>query len=292
MRETVTSLRKIILLTLILLIIVFNIERLDFGKENLIDIEDFVYIIVTFAMLTILSIPLLRRLSTFLLTSMWIGVYLLVKLVFFGVGSFIGGLDTYVTVTGIAFVAVSVVLIKELVRNLDSHERMIEQITFPGIERRISKLEEANDNIKTEFIRSRRHDRPLSVLILKPEGQVSNKDLHNAVKEIQRAMMDRFVMASLAKVLSKEARRTDMILEQEDNNRFVLLCPETQMAGSIKLAERIQAVIKEQLGVTVICGSASFPDEALTFDELLQKAEANLNQTTAKVELPVYEVAK
>ncbi|MGE5223454.1 MAG: GGDEF domain-containing protein [Omnitrophica WOR_2 bacterium] len=286
-----TSLRKIILLTLILLIIVFNIERLDFGKENLIDIDDFVYLVVAIAALSILTIPILRRLSTYLLTFLWVGVYIMIKLAFFGYRSFIGGLDTYLTVTGIAFVAAAVVLIKEMVKSLDSYERMIEQITFPGIERRVSKLEEANDSIKTEFIRSRRHDRPLSVLILQLDGQVSNLELRNTVNEIQRAMMNRFAMASLAKVLSKEARRTDMILEQEENDRFILVCPETQLDGSIKLAERVQVMIKERLGVSVAFGSASFPNEALTFDELLHKAETNLKQSN-KVELPMYEVVK
>jgi len=54
------------------------------------------------------------------------------------------------------------------------------------------------------------------------------------------------------------------------------LCPETNAASSEILRQRIQTAVKSSLGVSLTIGVASFPDDALTFEELLHKASAKL----------------
>jgi hypothetical protein len=44
-------------------------------------------------------------------------------------------------------------------------------------------------------------------------------------------------------------------------------------ASTEVLVQRIQAAAQHELGVTLVCGAASFPDGALTFEDLLSQAE-------------------
>ena len=90
-------------------------------------------------------------------------------------------------------------------------------------------------------------------------------------------MVSRFVSVSLAKIITREARRTDLIISQgEGDNRFLILCPETKGRDTINLAERIRSTVMDRLGVDINYGIASFPEEALTYEELLQRAEFQL----------------
>jgi hypothetical protein len=62
-------------------------------------------------------------------------------------------------------------------------------------------------------------------------------------------------------------------LEDRKNERFIIICPEVDQAGASFLAEKVCTVIERNLGVDVRCGAASFPDMALTFEELIAQAE-------------------
>ena len=48
------------------------------------------------------------------------------------------------------------------------------------------------------------------------------------------------------------------------------------------LAERIAAAVDESLNTDIDWGCAAFPDEALTFDDLLQTAQKRLGQSVSK----------
>jgi GGDEF domain-containing protein len=100
-------------------------------------------------------------------------------------------------------------------------------------------------------------------------------------------MMARYVITSLARIISKQLRRTDMVLDQHERGRFIIISPDTSASSSETLAQRIKSAAAEQLGVTVSCGVASFPDEALTFEELVHQAETGL-QPESLSKLPAY----
>ena len=139
------------------------------------------------------------------------------------------------------------------------------------------KVHAAKEEINTEFIRSRRHQHPLSLLVVRPETKLTEAELKKATQEIQKHMISRFVSVSLAKIISREARRTDLIVSQsESDHRFLILCPETRGTDTINLAERIRSTVMDRLGININYGIASFPEEALTSEELLQRAEFQL----------------
>jgi hypothetical protein len=63
----------------------------------------------------------------------------------------------------------------------------------------------------------------------------------------------------------------------------MVLCPETDFPNASLLAQRIAQAIKERTSLRVLWGVAAFPEEALTFEDLLQKARERL---TDSISLP------
>ena len=103
------------------------------------------------------------------------------------------------------------------------------------------------------------------------------KVFKTSCREVQQAMMNTYVSRSMAQTLSKYIRRTDLIMEQTDQERFVILCPDTNATDVALLAEYLQVVAQEELSTSVVCGTATFPDEAITFEELMRQAETRLD---------------
>lgn len=105
--------------------------------------------------------------------------------------------------------------------------------------------------------------------------------MQRAFLDIQRNLAKRYVFARLTQIINEKSRRTDLIFKQDRNSRFIILCPETDLSHSTTLAQRIQSASRDSMGVSVAWGMASFPDEAVTFADLLQKAELKLLKTAA-----------
>ena len=73
------------------------------------------------------------------------------------------------------------------------------------------------------------------------------------------------------------ALQTDLLI-QDHIGRFIILCPETDLENARFLAERTYKIIEERTGQLVHYGVASFPDEALTFEDLLHLARDRSKQ--------------
>ena len=89
-------------------------------------------------------------------------------------------------------------------------------------------------------------------------------------------LLSRYVTSNLIQLVDNELRRTDMIIEQPGSNQLILLLNDTNAEGTNVLVERIQQLSNLKLGVSVHCSYATFPDEALTFEELVNQAETFL----------------
>lgn len=282
-----TRLRKSIIFLVLHLAIVFNLERLDLNGENVVNIQSFVYGLILFSILSNIVFTFFQDHSVYFSILIWMAAYFGLKIFIFNQQPLYGDVYTYLTITEMTLITITLFLVKDLTRNLGDFEAVIEKVTLPKYGERILPLKSADEEIKTEFIRSRRHNRPLSVMKIEVDLTSRKADLQRVVKDVQQIMVKRFLVASMAQLITKEARRTDMILEKDSDGSFVLLCPETSAQGTTILAERIQTMAQERLGVDVHIGAASFPDEAVSFEELLQKAEFNVMNNGA---MPVYQL--
>ncbi len=165
--------------------------------------------------------------------------------------------------------------------NLREFEVLFESLSSSTYPNRTLDMTSAGDRIQTEMTRSRRYSRPLSVLILRlshTDGATHRQQL----QRLERDLFERFAMAKVGQIINNHARQTDLIM-RDTAGRFVILCPETASDDCGVLAERIRAAVSGDMGDRVSWGIASFPQETLDFEELMQKAVQRLNQKSEPV---------
>lgn len=277
------KLKLSLIVLLVYLTLIFNLERLEYkaGFTGM-GVHTFVYMLVLFAIISLLGVPSPQKLSLFPFLLFWAVVYFILRYTIFNDNLVWGGINTYITITEIIILLIAVAIGDHVARNLREFEQFVEKVTIPGLGNRILSKESANEELKTEFIRSRRHKRPLALLVVQASSGSFQAELKRAVMEIQRRMTDRFIAASLAQVINNEARRTDMIINLEDEGLYVIVCPETGADGTLRLGQRIQSVAMHRIGVPISFGTASFPKDALTYEDLLEKAQLSLGQSLAE----------
>lgn len=274
-----THLRKSIVNLIACLAVFYNIERMDFGQNNVVNIATFVYVLATIAVLFTVRSRRLARISTFALIATSIGAYLIVGLWMFRKHGFWHHANIYLMISEVTFLSILVWMAHGLTRSMCDFEEAVANITLAGVSRPPKLLEEGMKQVQDQMYLSRRYDRPLSVVVVECDPHSVEVMLNHAVRDVQQAMMSRYVASGMVRVLDGELRRTDLVLQHKESGRFVLVCPETDGISLSSLIDRIRTAATENLGVSVSCGIASFPDGALTFDELLNKAEHQLDKT-------------
>jgi len=261
----------------------FNLERLE-AKAGIggVSVHTFVYILMISAVVFIFLLSKIQRFSVFIFLFFWSFVYFALRLTIFNDSPVFGGMSTYITVTELAILLMAIALAYRCTKYLGEFEKFVEEVYIPNLGKRILKMDNASEEIKTEFIRSRRHQLPMALVAIEPSSTTKKEEaeIKKAVEEIQRHMTSRFIAASLAKIIMSEARRSDLIINQGDDGQFFILCPETKGNNSVVLAERIRLAAEEHLGIHIKYGVASFPEEAYTFEELVQRATLQLNLDT------------
>lgn len=132
-------------------------------------------------------------------------------------------------------------------------------------------------SIREEIRRAARYNRPLSILILDVDNFKSFNDTYG---HPQGDLMLRHI----SRLLKENLRLVDKV-GRYGGEEFVVLMPETHKDDAFRLAERIRAAIEAQGALfindrwvyrTVSIGVASFPEDGLNSDEILQLADKAL----------------
>lgn len=259
------------------LAIFFNIERLDIGGENAVNIQSFVYALGMVAVLSVLLIPIFRRAPVFIAVITWLAVYLLLKLTFFDDKPLVGDGLVYLTITEMTFLVILV-----LVSNLVSHgvgefENAVEQLTLAEDGHLLEDLDSGRESIHTEITRSRYYERPISVLVIIADRPTMQSRLAQMIGEMQQKIAALYSKARLARLVRKELRLMDQIYLDRQSDNLVVLCPEIDAAAATLMVERVQSVMDRE-GIEAQIGWASFPDDGLTFDRLLAYSEESIHR--------------
>jgi hypothetical protein len=257
---------------------VFNIERLDFAnRQDIINLDSFLYVLISIFVISVIAYPWFSRYSVYIPLALGLGAYLLCKTVFFGQHPLWGGMYTYISVTEMTFVGILISLAHHLARRLCEFEQSVENMMLQDFERRVQTLDGAAEEVKNYMLFSRRYKRPLSVVVVEPEPDTVRFAMNSIIKDLQRAMINRYVIAKIGSTIGSAIRRTDLLIVQPERNRYIILCPETDDEEIDVLTERIQAATDRRIGISIKYGKALFPHEGLTLDDLLGKAESNLD---------------
>jgi hypothetical protein len=263
---------------LIGLTFLFNLHWLNFGSTGAPGMDRFIYPLAFAAVLSILLIPIFAQVSPAVSLVFWLGVYLALKLTVFSGRPLFGQVYTYLTLTELALLLVLVYLAHRVVGALQQFQRAVEFVTLAQGETRIPTVEESLEPINAEINRSRHSNHAFSVILATPQAQDMQAVLPRLVAEAQQRILQQYVIARLAQTLRSELRRMDMVLEDRKKGRVVIVSPEVDAAGAEALLHRLSAAVNDRLGVGMKYGTASFPDRALTFDDLVRAAEQELRQ--------------
>ncbi len=265
-----------LILLILTLALFFNIERLDLNQVNNINLQSFVYLLITVAVISILIFPVFTRFRIVWTVSLWMLVYIFLKIVFLENRSLFGGINTYLTATEAFFVIGITAIAHRLARELIMFRRATEQITLLMSGKNLQDVERASEDIHREMTRSRHYHRPMSVIVLEPKGEKFKVNVDEIITEIQRETAVQYTRAKIAQDLQKQLRLMDMVLFDKQNHQFVIVCPEVNADGAKPVISKISNQL-HKIGVDAQLGSATFPDEGLTFASLMNEARQKMN---------------
>ncbi len=272
------EIRRRLFLLFLFIVLIFNLERLDVQNASIINFAPYFYLLVILNLLLPLISSPFRKASVYILLGLWGAIYLACWLYFSRSPSLIGNVQ--VTVIEFLLLEATVWLMYSLVEAMEKADTTLNTLLLDVFAGRTMNMEEADIWIKREMNRARRHNRPLSVLVL--ELQNVELEANSAfVKQFEREMIKQFAIARVAQVIGDYIRRTDMVIKGE-NHRFIVLMPDTDKEGAHISTKRILDEVYAQFNTHMRFGLASFPQDALTFEELVNKATSQPSFTSSE----------
>ncbi len=249
----------------------YNIEKL-FGVIN---IATFVYVMVfVYAVLLILVRPL-QRLAFHWLLLLSLVPYFLLKVL--SDRPFIDGANLPLTVTEICAVLITIALVRQIVLGFGEVRQTLVDLTLGRLKHQAYPFDEGQGQIYHEIRRARRFKREAALLAISPTNQSVKLSLNRFIQEAQREIIDQYVDARIAELLVDELGDSGIIVQRD--NHFITLLPESDREDAIEVANRLKSIASESLGLKFEIGIATFPDEAVTFETLLESAEEKMSHS-------------
>lgn len=268
-----TNLKRSFFWAAIYLAVIFIFGQMDYSDRPIINFASYFYLAVLVAVPVTLFFPSISRVSSFVPLAVWAGVYLiLLQMINRDLSANAG--EFPVIILEFVLLEAGVWFAHQLALQIGHAESIMDALALSAFPNRAHDIESERQRIKIELTRSRRYHRPLSLVVIESESE-DQKTTREMLKSVQQDLLNRFTSARVGQIIDDRIRQTDLVL-RDHRGRFVILCPETNLDNTILLAKRIAQAVKERTNLHVLWGVAAFPEEALTFDDLLQKASERL----------------
>jgi hypothetical protein len=259
------------------LTILFNITRFEITGWNLIDFHLSLFILAGIIAIAIITIPFLRHQKAFVLLFLGLVVYISMRLI----AAIITGNnqpDASQAIIEFSALSITILLANLLGHSLSDVENVLKTLLFPKLNPRIYGEKGSAEQIANyEFVRGRRNKRPISAMVIEPDQ--ADRTWPD-VPELQRAVEDfkkKYILAKLLNIVSNQLRLSDLVIDMDENGRFIIICPETSSEQSLVLLKRLQGSAKQELGIDLVYGIASFPEDGQNLGGIREKAESNLS---------------
>jgi GGDEF domain-containing protein len=279
-----TNLKRSFFWAAIYLALIFVFGQSDYAGRPIINFASYFYLAVIVAVPITLFFPSISRVSAYVPLLIWAGVYLvLLQIINRNYSANTGELP--VIVLEFMLLEVGVWFAHQLALQISHAESVMDALALSAFPNRASDIDSENQRIKIELTRSRRYHRPLSLVVIESESD-DEKVTREMLKSIQHDLLNRFTSARVGQIIDDRIRQTDLVL-RDRRGRFIVLCPETDLENASLLAGRIAQAVMERTSLHVLWGVAAFPEEALTFDDLLQKARERLIDSVQVIKEPI-----
>ena len=203
------------------LLIFYDIERFD----ETINIASFLYLLIPFSVVLILLFPrlLVGKSFGYVIGGLFLVTILLKQLL----GYTILGTGLAITIIEFSFITINLLLLKPLAQIALDIEDMVTKLTFRQIGLPPRLLESIDtEELYRELKRCRRFQHPVVLLHVETEGNINDDALKTIMKELNKSIVQRYMQARVAKLLSEDLRDSDLIAQHEDG--FIVLMPETK----------------------------------------------------------------
>jgi hypothetical protein len=140
-------------------------------------------------------------------------------------------------------------------------------------------FEVAQGQIYREVRRARRHRRPLTLVAIRAEG-AEEAPPNELLELMQREGVERYAVARLARLLADQTQDCDVVAERDGH--LVTLLPETGREEAEQIVGRIASEARSRLGLSLRVGLSTFPNEEVTFDGLIKRAEDDMRVATPR----------
>ena len=269
-----TNLKKSFFWIAFYLLIVLLLAQLDRSDTPVINFAAYFYLLAIFLVPVMIFVPSLHKVSVVVPMFFWGAIYFALFQIIDR--ALTASRNIEVIVLEIVILEVGVWLSYQLAVGIAQSESLMDVLAQGTFPHRAIEMDAASDQIKIEFGRSRRYHRPLSLLVVHTIPK-DDEVVREMLKSIQHDVLTRLSNARIGQAIGEAIRQTDLLI-QDHIGRFIILCPETDLENAFFLAERTRKIIEERTGLHVNCGVASFPDEALTFEDLLHIARDRSKQ--------------
>ena len=271
-----TNLKKSLSWNVIYLLFILVLGQLDRSDTPIINFAAYFYLTAIMIVPIMIFVPSLHKVSVVVPMTFWGAIYFALFRITERANT--GSTNVEVIILELVLLEAGVWLSYQLAVVIEGSQSLMDllaQGTFPY---QALELDDSSEQIKNEFARSRRFHHPLSVVVV----HAFNKDEEVAremLKSLQRDMLTRLSSARIGQAVGEAIRQTDILIKDRFG-RYIVLCAETDLEGARLLAGRIARVVEARTGLQVNYGCASFPEEALTFDDLLDLAR-NRSRTSS-----------
>ena len=268
---------RLLVSTLVIwLFLFYNIERLS----KPVDIAGVAYTYVPVMAALTVSIPRLRKVPLWALVVVPMPIFLVLKA---WLGPPVWGTAMPLTVTEMCVTGVTIILARWVSNGVGEFESAIAHITIGQVDALDEPLSRGQAEMYREIRRARHHQRPLALMAVGVDEKSIQVALDRMVQEVQQAMMKRYVLSDVAKTLCH--RLEDYNVIAWTNDHFLILLPEVTSEQLPDLMSQLSQSVSEQVGVSLQVGYASFPNDAVTFESLVEKAVGEMNGSSRKSSL-------
>jgi GGDEF domain-containing protein len=219
----------------------------------------------------IVLLPPVRRFPLWALLIAPLSVFAVLKVV----GRSQWGTTLPLTLIEAAIIAVTVILARWVSDGLEEFAQVVARLTIGRDHRLPDSFAEGQAEMYRELRRARHYERPLAVMSIGVEEDSLQIALDRMVRETQHAMMKQYVLSDVANTLCDELEDYNVIAQHDDH--FLILLPEVKVEDLTDFVKRLQNGMYERSGVRLRVGVASFPDDAATFDGLVDCAEKGMD---------------
>ena len=171
------------------------------------------------------------------------------------------------------YVAGTLALAARLGRILESADSALETLGMGQGTERVASFDESQGEIYREIRRARRYERPASLVALSVAAG-EDRAPGQLLREAQQALAQRYADGQVARLLLEETDAAAVITRR--NSHFVVLLPEVDAVRARHLVLRLGNTVAARWKLRLCAGTASFPDQEVTFEGLLERAESEL----------------